>query len=155
MSYSNGFKINVNKLNADEALLVLVKITHPYVSQPICLVNDSNDLVVGDETFLAMPFSLKKQNDIQGELPKANLIMANSGKSLIKWIDASGGGRKAKIEVLLTRRSNTIIEESIIFGISNVTIDSQRVSFSLIVQNNLIKRSIRWVYDLFHSPGIF
>lgn len=155
MSYSQGFKINVNKLNADEALLVLVRITHPYVATPICLVNDSNDIVVGSETFLKMPFSLKKQSDVQGELPKATFVLPNVGKAIVKWIDSTGGGRDAKIDVLLTRRSNPIIEDSIQFGIQSVKVDSNNVNFTLFIQNNLIKRSIRWVYDLNHAPGLF
>ena len=153
--YSQGFKINVNKLNADEALLSLVKIEHPFVSDPICLVNDSQDLEFLGDHYIAMPFEIKKHDDVQGELPRVSLNVSNIGKSLMKWIDASGGGRNAKITVYLTRRSNPIEEEKVVFGISTVSVTTKIISFNLVIQNNLIKRAVRWVYDMNHARGLF
>lgn len=153
--YSQGFKVNVNKLNAEESLLVLVKIEHPFISGPIFLVNDVSNFVLNGETYLAMPFSLSRQSDVQGELPKVSLTFANIGRSLVKWIDSTNGGRNSNITVILARRSEQIIEESISFGISSVSVNSSEVKFNLVIQNNLIKRSIRWIYDKDHAAGLF
>jgi hypothetical protein len=153
--YSDEFKINVNKLNADEALLVILEIEHPLVDDPIRLVNDSQDLFFKGNTYIAMPFILKKQDDIQGELPRATITIANVGRTMIKWIDASGGGRGAKIKVSLVRRTSTDEEESISFDVGSVSVTTERVVFNLIIQNNLAKRAIRWVYDMVHSRGLF
>lgn len=155
MSYSQGFKINVNKLNSDENLLVLVSIMHPYISDDIRLVNDNKDFILDGNLYLAMPFSLERQSDVQGELPRVRFSIPNVGKALVKWIDSSGGGRDAKITVILSRRSSGVIEEQIEFGISAVSITSELVTFTLEIQNNLIKRSIRWIYDTVHAPGLF
>lgn len=155
MSYSQGFKINVNKLNAEESLLILLEITHPFVATPIRLVNDSKDFVLNDNLFIHMPFEVKRQNDVQGELPKVSLSITNVGRSLIRWIEASGGGRDAKLKVMLCRRSSQNIEESIEFGIQSVVATTQKISFNLVIQNNLVKRSIRWVYDKRHARGLF
>lgn len=153
--YSEGFKINVNKLSAEEALLVLVRIEHPFVSEPICLVNDSADFTLDGERFIAMPFRVRRQDDIEGELPRASLVFPNAGRSLVKWIDMSGGGRGASLEVMLARRSNPLPEEKLFFEIGSVSVTTETISFNLIVQNNLTKRAIRWVYDMTHSRGLF
>ena len=155
MTYSQGFKINVNKLNADENVLALVVINHPFIPEPIRLVNDSRNFVLDGETYLAMPFTLSRQSDVQGELPRVSLTIANIGRSLIKWIDSTNGGRDAEITVLLARRSLQVKEEEISFGISSVSINSESVNFNLVIQNNLIKRSIRWIYDKDHAAGLF
>lgn len=155
MPYSQGFKINVNKNSAEEGLYVLLKIEHPFLTNPVFLINDNQDFVLNGDTYLAMGFTVKRQNDIQGELPKVQLTIQNVGRSLVKWVDSSGGGRNAKITVLLARRSAQIVEEEIEFGVSNVSIDDNAVVFTLIIQNNLIKRAIRWVYDTVHAPGLF
>ena len=155
MTYSNGFKINVNKLNADENLIVAIKIEHPFVSDPICLINDSHDFEFLGNNYIPMPFEIKKHNDVQGELPRVSLRITNIGKSMVKWIDASSGGRDAKLTVYLTRRSNPIAEEQIVFGISSVSVTSEIISFNLIIQNNLVKRSVRWEYDIKHARGLF
>lgn len=155
MAFSNEFKINVNKLNADECLLVLIKIEHPFVSEPIRIVNDSEDFVFLTERYIHMPFTIKRQDDVQGELPKVSLSIANAGRSLVKWIDSSGGGRDAKVTVTLARRTSLAPEDQITFGISSVSINSNLVNISLVIQNNLIKRATRWVYNKDHAPGLF
>lgn len=155
MSYSQGFKINVNKLNADDALLCLLEITHPFLAEPIRLVNDSDDLYTEYHKYVKMPFTLKRQDDVQGELPKVTLTITNVGRSLVKWIDSSGGGNKATIKVILTRRASLIFEEEIEFGIATVSVTGSSIGFSLIIQNNLVKRGIRFVYDQNHAPGLF
>ena len=80
MTYSQGFKINVNKLNADENVLALVIINHPFIPEPIRLVNDSRNFVLDGNSYLAMPFTLSRQSDVQGELPRVNLTIANIGR---------------------------------------------------------------------------
>lgn len=156
MSYSSEFKINVNKLNADEAILVLLEITHPYLSEPLRLVNDNKDIVSMSNNYMAMPFDITRQDDIQGELPQISLKISNVGRSLVKWIDSSGGGRNSVISLKLVRRSSPdLIEENLVLGIQRITISTEIVSFSLIVQNNLVKRAMKYIYEIKRSPGLF
>lgn len=156
MPYSNEFKINVNRLNADEALLVLMEIEHPMITDVLRLVADNQDLISLTENYLAMPFKMERQSDIQGELPKIKLVIPNVGRTLTKWIDSSGGGRDAKITTKLVRRSSPdVIEETIVFGIQSININTENVTINLVIQNNLIKRSMRWIYDTVHAPGLF
>lgn len=155
MSYSAGFKVNVNRLNAEEAILVLLEISHPFLSQTIRLVRDSKDFIFNGETYLAMPFLIKRQSDIQNELPKVNVQIPNVGRSLVKWIDSSGGGSGSKISVILARRSSNVEEEKISFEIDTVSVSSDIVNISLIVQNNFTKRSMRYVYSKERAPGLF
>lgn len=156
MSFSNEFKINVNKLAADEMLLACLIITHPFLDDPVRLVNDNRDFVLNGHNHLAMPFQIKRQDDVQGELPKAVLTVSNVGRGLVRWIDSSGGGTDAKISVLISRRSTpNTIEDKIDFGIENVVINTETVTFSLVIQNNLIKRAMRYTYDKWRAPGLF
>lgn len=155
MSYSDGFKVNVNKLNADESLLILLSISHPFIAEPIRLVNDSKDFVFQGNSYIQMPLSFKRQNDIQGELPRVSIEIPNVGRSLVKWVDSSGGGKNAIVSVILARRSADVIEEKIDFSVSSVSVKTETISFMLDIQNNLIKRAIRWVYDRDHARGLF
>lgn len=156
MAFSDEFKINVNKLNADEAILSCVEIRHPFISEPIRLVNDSDKLISNGETYLPMPFEIKKQDDIEGELPKISLAVPNVGRILTRWVDSSGGGNGATFDFLLIRRSNPdVIEEQISLGVDTVNITQENVQFNLIIQNNLVKRAIRWFFDIKRAPGLF
>lgn len=155
--FTDEFKINVNKLNADEQILVCLEISHPFLTAPIYLVNDNMEFINSlGNVYLPMSFELKRQDDTEGELPKLTLTLPNVGRTLVKWIDESGGGRGAVIIATLVRRSDpATVEEKLTVGISRVSITSEKVSFSLIIQNNLIKRSVRYLYDIKRSPGLF
>ena len=155
-TYSNDFIVNVNKFNSDDPLLVLLEITHPFISDTIRLVNDNKDLVSNSHNYLAMPFKIDRQSDVQNELPKITLTVQNVGRSLIKWIDSSGGGRDAVIKLLLVRRSTpNLIEESLDLGIASVNVSTRAVIFNLNIQNNLSKRSCRLIYDVERAYGLF
>lgn len=156
MPYSSDLKINVNRLNSDEVILALLEIDHPFLAQTLRLVNDDRDFVFNTETYLAMPFQVKKQSDIQGELPKVSITVPNVGRTMIKWIDSSGGGKGATLAVILARRSAPLVtEERLLFEIETVSVTTETVVFNLIVQNNFTKRAIRRVYDIKNSPGLF
>lgn len=156
MSFSPDFKVNVNRLNATENLLILLKIEHPFLSTPIFLINDNKNLISNADDYLPMPFKLKRQNDVQGELPKVSLTIPNVGRSLVRWIDSSGGGIDAVLTVKLARRSSpNLIEESIDLGIESINVSTEAVVFNLVVQNNLTKTSMRFIYDKARFPGLF
>ena len=154
--FSNNFKINVNRLNAQESVIILLEITHPLITETIRLVRDNCDVVSNGNTYNAMSFDFKRQDDVQGEVPKVNLIVQNVGRSLVKWIDQSGGGKDAEIKALLIRRSTpNMIEETVKLQIERISITSTSVSFNLVVQNNLIRRGIKYIYNIQRSPGFF
>lgn len=154
--FSDNLKINVNKLSANETPIVLIEISHPMISETIRLVQDNCDVVSNGETYLAMGFQIKRQSDVQGELPKVTLTVQNVGRSLVKWIDMSGGGKKAEIIAKIIRRSDPdLVEESIPMGIERVTVNTMTVVFSLVIHNNLIRRGIKSIYDKRTCPGLF
>lgn len=156
MSFSNGFKINVNKLNADEATLVLLEINHSSLSEPIRFVHDSIDLVSNGNNYIAMPFKIVRQSDVQGELPKVQLIVNNVGRTLVKWVDSTGGGRGASVKIMLARRSTpNTIEETLNLEIDRVVTTIQTIAIDLIIQNNLNKRSVKMIYDSKTASGLF
>lgn len=153
---SDDFKINVNKLNASEAVLTLLEITHPFITDPVRLVMDNCNVVSNGNTFIAMAFDIKRQDDIKDEVPKVEITLQNIGRSLVKWIDQSGGGRDAEVKAMLIRRSSPdLIEESINLSIERVFINSQFVRLSLTIQNNLIRKGTKWVFDKERAPGLF
>lgn len=154
--FSSDFKINVNRLNARESVIVLLEITHPLISETIRVVRDNCDVVSNGETYNALAFDFKRQDDIQGEVPKVSLVIQNVGRTLVKWIDMSGGGKNAEIRALLIRRSSPdLIEETIKLQIERISVTNKLLTFSLVVQNNLIRRGIKYTFNVDKFPGLF
>lgn len=155
-NFSNNLKINVNKLSATETPIVLIEINHPMIPETIRLVHDNCDVISNGNTYMAMGFEMKRQADVQGELPKVSLMVQNVGRSLVKWIDMSGGGKGAEVVAKIIRRSDPdVVEESIPMGIERVTITTLLVTFHLVVYNNLVRRGIKLIYNNKTAPGLF
>lgn len=156
VNFSDEFKQNINKLNADEAVLVLMEINHPLISDTIRLVRDNCNLVSNGETYIAMAFDVRRQNDIKDEVPKVSVVVQNVGRSLVKWIDQSGGGRDAEVRIMLARRSDPDnIEEDLYLSIERVSVNSENVNLQMTIQNNLIRKGTKLRFDNDISPGIF
>lgn len=57
---------------------------------------------------------------------------------------------------MLARRSDDqTIEEAISLGIETVSITQTEVTFNLVIQNNLVKKSMRFIYDKKRAPSLF
>lgn len=153
--FSDSFKINVNKHNDAEKLIILAKVNHPSLTNGIRIAQDSAGLVFENEEYLPFPMKVKMDNQIQGELPKATITIPNMAKQIVKWIDTTGGARNGMIEVIITRRSTLEREYSVIFEIMEVRVDSNTITFSVAVQNNLNKPSCRWIYSPKRARGLF
>lgn len=154
--FSDNLKINVNKLNADETPIILIEITHPMISETIRIVQDNKSVVSNGFTYNAMAFKIDRQSDVQGELPKVTLTVQNVGRSLVKWIDMSSGGKNAEVTAKIIRRSDpNIVEESIVLGIERTTVTTMSIVFSLVVYNNLVRRGIKYIYNNKTAPGLF
>ncbi len=155
-SYTDALKINVNKLNAEEAPIILIEISHPMISEIIRIVQDNKDVVSNGFTYNAVSFQLQRQSDIQGELPKVTLTVQNVGRSLVRWIDMSGGGKQAVVTSKIIRRSDPdVVEEAITLGIERTTVTTMSIVFSLVVYNNLVRRGIKYIFNNKTAPGLF
>lgn len=152
---SESFKINVNKFNSSEKLIAIVRLSNRTLTEPITIVDDNKEIVFEGETYLPFPFKLKLNDQIEGQLPQASLIIPNMSPQIAKWIDSTMGARDSNVEVIVTRRSSLQRDHFASFEIDSVAINNQIITFSLSVQNNLIKRAIRWTYDRTHAPGLF
>lgn len=152
---NESFKINVNKHNANEKIIMLVKVVHPTLSSSIRLVQDNQKIIFEDEEYIPFPMSIKMENQIEGELPKATITIPNVAKQIVKWVDVTMGASGASIDVVLTRRSTLSRDYEVTFDIEGVVITSESITFSMSVQNNLVKPAIRWRYDTSHAIGLF
>lgn len=155
-NFSDNFKINVNKLNADEALIVLLEIEHALLPEPVRLVNDVEDIVSNGHNYMAMGFDVKWNNDAQGELPKVQLVMQNVGRSMMRWIDMSNGASYTTIRAKVIRRSDPdTVEESLKLQVERITANLLTITFNLVIQNQLIRRGIKRVFTKEKAPGLF
>lgn len=153
--FSDDFKINVNKNASEEKLISLITVKHPTLLTQVRLVQDSVPITFENEEYIPFPMNIKMDNQVENELPEAQISIPNASRQIVKWVDESMGARGGTIEVVITRRSTLEREYGVVFNIESVNITSDEILFKVSVQNNLTKPAIRWTYDTNHAIGLF
>lgn len=113
-AYTQAGRTNLLATSADEPFLILLEITHPDLAEPVRVVNDTVDAsIVQDDgsgtavdiAFVACPFQITLPDDVDQQIPKAQLSVDNIGRELTQWLEYSNGGRGAKCRILQALKS--------------------------------------------------
>ena len=142
----------------ETTVLIALVITHPDISRPIRVVNDTLGRTIDGENYLALRFGARLADDVEGQVPRAELVMDNVGAALTQWIDASGGGRGALVTLMsvsVASDDTTTIEWSLDLDIVGMTVNHDRVVARLGFDPVLHRPAVQIRHDPAHSPGLF
>ncbi|CAB3922207.1 DUF1833 family protein [Achromobacter deleyi] len=147
---------NILATSADDPLLELIEITHAGLAVPARFVNDTVDIVVEGNTFLACRFELSLPDDQDEQVPSARLSVDNIGRELTQWLEVSQGGAGAKCRlILLLRSAPANLEFDMTMDLTGLAITNYRVSGDLGFKNTLMQSAVTVRFDPTTSPGNF
>ncbi len=86
----------VRAVSPEHAVLTGVEVTHPNMTAPIRVINDTQQHVIGGQTFYPLRFEPVFPGEGGDEEPVAKVRLDNVGRLLTQWIDASNGGHGAR-----------------------------------------------------------
>jgi hypothetical protein len=155
-SYSSEYKSTLAKVSGEETPLVLLRIDHPDLTQPIRVVNDTQNLTSNGFEFIAFPFRAVLPDDFENQLPKALLQIDNVGRDLMFWIESTDGGlgSTATFQQVMRSRPNQV-EWEITMSMFNISATNLEVTAELGFENLFSKPAISVSYRPDNSPGLF
>jgi len=154
--YSEEAKLNLNSVQAVEAVLFLLEIHHPNFETPIRLVNDVQDITVLGNLYLACPFEITLPDDNDGQVSKASLSVDNIGRELTQWLEVNRGGQGATCRIMQVMRSNlSVIELDMTLDMSNVSADLMKVSATLEYLDIFNQKAVTLSYRPETQSGLF
>jgi len=144
--------------NSDVYALV---ISHPDIDDDIRIVADSQDMTIDAETYTALAFRAVPPSFKEGEVPRAALEIDNVGKTLMEWIERTGGGRGAKMIVRQVVRDPSLTSLGYVVwempalpvGVAQITNESVQVT--LAYRTGRSRPGIKWRHDPATSPGLY
>ncbi len=153
--YSSNAKADLLAV-AGEAPLLCLEITHSGLATPIRVVNDNEDITSNGDTFTALAFRCKLPDDLEGQLPRAELAVDNVGKELVQWLEASNGGEGAQVKMMQIRRAdpNTVEWEQDL-DLTNVKMNVQEVTGQLGFEDLLSRPAVTKMYNPVTAPGLY
>lgn len=155
-NYSAHYKGTIAQVNAAEAPLLLLEIDHPALSQPVRVVNDTQDITSNGHLFTACAFRVDLPDDLENQLPKARLAVDNVGRDLVYWIETSAGapGSTCRIMQVLRTAADTV-EWEITLDLSNPSLNAMEVSSDLVVENLFSAPAVTLQFRPETAPGVF
>lgn len=138
------------------APLYLLEISHSQLGTPIRIVNDTQDLVSGGNTYTAFAFRITLPQDIDGQLPRAQLTIDNVGRELTQWLDNSAGGKGAQVRVMQVMRARpAVLEYDITLDLLNTAQTLTEVTGELGFEDTLNLAGLPITYRPDIAPGVF
>lgn len=155
-AYSAAYKSTLAATSAPEAPLTLLEIDHPALTQPVRVVNDTQDIESNGHLYVACPFRCTLPDDRENQLPEATLAVDNIGGDLMYWIETSGGGQGSTVRIIQVMRSRPdLVELEIAMGLFNVQVTMTEVAGKLGYEDFFNRPAVALRYDPATAPGVF
>ncbi len=153
---STTLRDRIMRTSAPESPLDLLVITHPQLVTPVRVVNDTQNLVSGGNTYTALPFRLVWPDDQESTAPRCRLAVDNVGAELMTWLEASGGGHGAQVTLMQVLPSTpNVVEISVQLDVLSITATVTEVQIELGFDNVFFKPLTRIQYRPDTHPGVF
>lgn len=131
--------------------LILLELNHDELIEPLLLVNNKEDVVSNDETYLAFPFELQMPNDTDDSAPQAKLRICNVSREIGQAIRLMRTPADVSLKVVRMDTPDTVELEFVGMKLRNVSFDAFTVEGTLVFEN-LINEPYPW---LTFSPAWF
>lgn len=139
---------------AGETVAALV-ITHPDVTDPVRVVNNTVDIVIEGHLHQALRWEAVLVSDVEGEPPHAEIVMDNVGYELTRWIDEAQGGAGARVRIMEASLGEEVrVEWELALRVHSVTVDQARIRARLGYPALQDVPVVAVRHDGAHSPGL-
>ena len=77
-----------------------LEISHPDIPDNIRVVNDTQEVTLEGNTYVALAFRPRLPQEKEGEIRQAGIEVDNVGRRMVEWVEASNGGRGATMRIM-------------------------------------------------------
>ena len=130
LALSEASIIEKNKLSTDGVWLLALEAQIP--GNTLYLVNNTEDVTLGGQRYVAFPFSLEDITEDGKELPNVRLTVLNATGTIQRYVEKNNGlgGMKVVLRVYHTSIPD-VAEVEEYFVVTGVTCDVEWVTFTL------------------------
>jgi len=130
LALSEASIIEKNKLSTDGVWLLALEVQIP--ENTLYLVNNTEDVTLGGQRYVAFPFSLEDITEDGKELPNVRLTVSNATGTIQRYVEKNNGlgGMKVVLRVYHTSIPDAAEVEEY-FVVTGVTCDVEQVTFTL------------------------
>lgn len=123
-----------NKLASDAPFLVLLKIEHTKLTDPIYLARNTEDVEWNGKTFVRFPFNFSQMTTDSQTIPTVDLTVSNCGGLIQSYLQQYNGLADAKVTMYLVHENLLTRTEALMtieFSVNSVSYDESWITFKL------------------------
>lgn len=156
MSLTTKGRRNVLATSADEPMVMLIEVTHPDLAVPARYANNSEDIVCQGNLYIKSGFTITLPDDVDQQVPGAQVSVENISRDLTTWLEISNGGRGAKLRIMAVLPSEpNILQVDMKMDLGRLSINNETVDGELGYKNSMMRPAVGVRYDPISSPGVF
>lgn len=139
----------------DEVFLVCMRVSHSSFAT-IRIVNNTENIVRSDGTYLAFPFSLVLPQDTEDAIPSVTVQFDNIDEMILDAIRTVSGRPAVSFDVVLASSPNTVEAGPFNFSLLNAQYDRKIVTCTLGFEEDILNQTVpKGQYTPSNSPGLF
>ena len=139
-----------------DRIVEFVELRHPSAATPVRLVNDTENVTLNGEQYIATRFEARLAADEGRRAPTAELLVGNVGRAIDQWVSLVGGGAGGTMRYFEALASYGATPEfEIEMDIADIQTDSLYVTISLGYDPLLGRALVARQFDPVTAPGLF
>lgn len=140
----------------DEVFLIALRISHPSFTT-IRVVNNTENVIRADGTYLPFPFIIKLPSDTEDEVPQVTVEFDNVDTMITDMIRTLSGERpKISFDVILASTPDIVEAGPFNFSIRSTQYNVASISCTLGFEEDVMTQSVpKGNYNPANSPGLF
>ena len=136
--------------------LALLEIHHSYLTQPVRVVNDNQDLTHNGELYRRIAFRVALPPKYPDRSARATIQVDRYNDEIVKWIEESKGGRDATVILkMVTRAAPDTVGLQITLEVKGIVITATSIDIELGFSYNFSLPFMQWSFTPETAPGLF
>jgi len=145
----------INAEETDDAILVLVEITHPNLAEPIRVTSDGVDTVSNGNTFVSCPFEFEMPSEEDDSEMVGTLRVDNVDREIVQAVRTVATPPKVTVQIVRAADPDTIEVEWPEWDMVHAEYDVLKVTGKLSVESWTQEPFPAGKMDPSRFPGIF
>ena len=146
----------LQSITDNHGFLELLVIDHASFTSPVRIVNDTRNWVIGADTYVALPFSIRLPTQAQQENPRAQIRIDNVGRELASAIEGLpvGASLVATLQ-MVSRATPSVVDYEFVAQLSGINMTPTQVSATMGPDDTMRQTAVRIRFDPVNAPALF
>ena len=153
--WSQAATLAKNSLASDTPFLLLVEVISKELSEPICLVRNTENIVWRDKVWTAFPVEIESTSEDGKTIPSINIRISNCGGMIGSYIQQYNGLVDSEVRIYVVLASNLAVPDAefeLDFMITEAKYTEQWITFILGASPEMVNRFPRFRYNKNFCP---